>query len=558
MYRAQCHVAAVADSPFPWEVRGLHEIANWISGIVLGTLWQSACFVPVGFVAALVIGRGLGWLRRFTPHLPAVVVGTALTMVAQVPTIRTGPHPAVFFRLTPPLLGCLFGVWAGATWLRGRRARLWFVPKVALLTLLTLLGLGIAGWCALEGAPLPFEPASVSPEERQRLVDMIRSKSPKSLRGDQTHTLHLTEHQISALLFWSPLSDSHGQKVAVRLERDSISLSLSRPISLGRGNPRYLNLDVTGTVAVRDGILKFRAGRCRIGTIGFPPWLLHVLSPLATSVLNQDQRAQLIARATREIRVEPGSMQVTYGPLDVSPGRPGRLPRSSLVNDALRASLRAQVDHLLLLFAAGSDLDPEPSFNLCLKTAFALARERSTRGNAVPENRAAIFALGILLGHPQIEDFLGSILRDEDKEKAQQILTRVLLHGRSDWTQHFCVSAAITALSDRTISAACGALKEELDAKTGGSGFSFADTLADRAGTVFAVQATRDEAAARALQDRLAGGFRIEEVCPPAADLPEGISEADLQLRYGGVGGEGYRQLLAEIERRVAACAAYR
>jgi hypothetical protein len=60
------------------------------------------------------------------------------------------------------------------------------------------------------------------------------------------------------------------------------------------------------------------------------------------------------------------------------------------------------------------------------------------------------------------------------------------------------------------------------------------------------------------MQDRLARGFRIEEFFPPAADLPEGIPDAELQWRYGGVGGRAYNQLIDEIERRIAACAAYR
>ena len=108
------------------------------------------------------------------------------------------------------------------------------------------------------------------------------------------------------------------------------------------------------------------------------------------------------------------------------------------------------------------------------------------------------------------------------------------------------------------MSDAAGLLKEELDASRGGSGFSFADLLADRAGTTFALRATSDKVSARAMQDRLARGFLIEEFFPPAADLPEGIPDAELQSRYGGVGGQAYNRLIEEIEQRIATCAAYR
>ncbi len=114
-----------------------------------------------------------------------------------------------------------------------------------------------------------------------------------------------------------------------------------------------------------------------------------------------------------------------------------------------------------------------------------------------------------------------------------------------------CVLSAV-APSD-----AAGLLKEELDAD-GGSGFSFGDLLADRAGTTFADVATRDEASALRMQQRLAGEFRVDDFFPLAADLPEGIPDAELQSHYGGVGGPLYRRQVAEIERRLALCAAYR
>jgi hypothetical protein len=82
--------------------------------------------------------------------------------------------------------------------------------------------------------------------------------------------------------------------------------------------------------------------------------------------------------------------------------------------------------------------------------------------------------------------------------------------------------------------------------------------MADRSGTTFAEVATRDEASALRMQERLAGGFKLDDYFPPAADLPEGIPDAELQSRYGGVGGPLFRTTLAELERRLAGCAAYR
>jgi hypothetical protein len=93
------------------------------------------------------------------------------------------------------------------------------------------------------------------------------------------------------------------------------------------------------------------------------------------------------------------------------------------------------------------------------------------------------------------------------------------MRARADWPKHFTVSAALTVLSLERASDAVGVLKEELDAD-GGSGFSFGDLLADRAGTAFADLAIRDEEAARALQARLARGFALDDYSPRPTDCP--------------------------------------
>jgi len=260
--------------------------------------------------------------------------------------------------------------------------------------------------------------------------------------------------------------------------------------------------------------------------------------------------------AIKAVTIEPDWIGVTYGRVELPSGFREDLFGPASASEEVLASTRAQVNHLLAFVSRLPDR--RPTFGMCFETVFALARARSVGGDPVTENRAGIFALGMLLGHHRVEEFLGPVLGGRENPAAQRALRRVTLRGRSDWTKHFCVSAAIAIFSDEVVSDAAGLLKEELDADIGGSGFSFADLLADRAGTTFAMWATRDEAAARAMQDRLARGFRVEEFFPPAADLPEGIPDAELQSHYGGVGGKRYRRLIEEIERRIAACAAYR
>jgi hypothetical protein len=123
----------------------------------------------------------------------------------------------------------------------------------------------------------------------------------------------------------------------------------------------------------------------------------------------------------------------------------------------------------------------------------------------------------------------------------------VTLAGRQDSAQHFLVSAALAAEGGGPLADAIGLYKEVADSR-GGSGFSFNDLAADRAGTRLGLLALRNPLA---LQARLAQGAREAELLPDVSDLPEFMREADFKRRYGGVDAPAYRQLMIDIEARL-------
>ena len=98
--------------------------------------------------------------------------------------------------------------------------------------------------------------------------------------------------------------------------------------------------------------------------------------------------------------------------------------------------------------------------------------------------------------------------------------------------------------------------KEMMDATPGGSGFSFVDLTADRAGTLFAQAATATPESATDMQLRIRRGLSSEDFCPDISGLPEGISRDDFQTQYGGLGGEETGKIVEEIQRRLAQCQA--
>jgi hypothetical protein len=96
-------------------------------------------------------------------------------------------------------------------------------------------------------------------------------------------------------------------------------------------------------------------------------------------------------------------------------------------------------------------------------------------------------------------------------------------------------------------------LYKELQDARGGSGFSFPDLAADRAGTRFGERAVADASSAARLQELAGSGWRDDSLMPAWRDLPEGLQEDAFRRRFGGQDTDAYREVTTEIERRLDA-----
>ena len=214
----------------------------------------------------------------------------------------------------------------------------------------------------------------------------------------------------------------------------------------------------------------------------------------------------------------------------------------------MRLAVRAHVAGLLE--AAPRLPGGERRFGAAVEAAFAARASDRRRSPPCSRTGPPFSPSASCWGIRGCEQLVGPVMEERGLAARRALRPGDHAARRDDWTKHFFVSAALTVLSAQAPSDAIGLFKEELDAG-GGSGFSFGDLMADRAGTTFALLATRDDAAARALQERLAAGFRVDDFFPEAADLPEDIQDAELQVAYGGVGGPLFRTYAAEVERRL-------
>jgi hypothetical protein len=529
---------------------GTTTLDSHARGLLAWSALQVVRFAPLGLLAVLTFPDREGRLARgLRVVLPAFALALALAgaaLASRAEWTRPGP-----FELLGPGTAILLGAWAGLAWRRGWWSRLLFLPKLAVLAAALLLAGAVLGWAALEPEAAVPEPAPLTSAEKRALVARFRGKDPRKIPRGEARTLRLSAHEVDRLVAWAAAVGAKA-RTAVSLRPGGVSGAAAVPVPR---TGRWLNVRASASAGIERGRLSISVPRLQVGRLAVPPALLDALAPLVEAGLRRDRDLRRVLPAVDRLSLGPEAAALTYRRVDMPRGLVARLVWGEEAGEAMREAVYAQVDRLLEALPAAPKGDAR--FGRALETAFALARERSGRGSAVEENRAALLALGVVLGHPRLARAVGDKLDDDRVDRAVALRQGTTVRGRDDWTRHFTLSGALTVLSAVAPSDAAGLLKEELDAD-GGSGFSFGDLLADRAGTTFADVATRDEASAAAMQARLAGGFRLDDFFPPADGLPEGIPDAELQSRYGGVGGPLYRRQADEIERRVAACAAYR
>jgi hypothetical protein len=229
---------------------------------------------------------------------------------------------------------------------------------------------------------------------------------------------------------------------------------------------------------------------------------------------------------------------------------------STGVCDDLYAAWQGTARHVLE--AAADVPDGDEGFLRLLEIAFAYAEDNSHGTDAVLPNRAAILALGKILGDDTVARVGGRDLDLGPPEARLALRRRILLGGRGDLSQHFWVSAALAVLSDEQRSLAVGLAKEMMDSTPGGSGFSFVDMAANTAGIRLATAATRGSRSAHDVQTRIRRGVAVSDLMPSIRELPEQITSDRFQSEFGGLGGPETRRLLGEIDRRLGELPLYR
>ncbi len=419
------------------------------------------------------------------------------------------------------------------------------LPLVALLLALGTL------WIALQRQPLVQRQADISPAHIERALALFRQNDPRRLYPGVLRTVSLRGADVDLAVNYAAQRFARGGAVVLlRDGRATVQLSLPLrwpwPLQVpGRFPQPYLNVQADMLETRELPVFE----HLRLGDLPVPAavsnWVLKTLLKQLAASADFHATASVI----KTLHFSPDTLVVQY---DWKNELPAQLRAALFSSDELQR-LRAYQYRLadVTRDAGGASLQLEE----LLQPLLALAAQRSgTSGSnrAVQEHRSAIVALAFYVNGKGLGVFVPGA-----RTWAQPVPRQVQMADRSDLPLHFMISAALAATAGSPLADAVGLYKEIEDSR-GGSGFSFDDIAADRAGTRFGQLATAGQADATKLQHSVARGLQREDFMPVWSDLPSFLPEAEFIRRFGGIGAPAYTHMMAKIESRLDDLPLYR
>ena len=403
--------------------------------------------------------------------------------------------------------------------------------------IILLLGFTLLPWLMLENAPAIEPPAEFRRTDLAWVKSLFQKHDPRRQTPDVVHSILLDEAEVNRLLnYVVELRQVNGIAAELTPGLATLTATLAVP-----RNPfgRYLNL----TAEVADVPGGVRIDSLQLGSLPVPGALADGIARLAHRWLRRDETYAALADAFSRVNFDENQATLDYRWHPILMTQIERKSAELLIapEDQARMLVYAeQLDGLIKRYPHGRTV-------ALVEVAAPLFRfARTVDGDEAEENRAALTALGAYLSGISLPKLLAGDSRSI--RRAPRVL--LSLHGRRDFAEHYVISAALTVNGGSRLANAIGLIKEEEDA-TRGSGFSFTDLAANRAGVQLGERAVG--ASAAQLQRRLAAARSDADLMPDFRDLPEFMSQGEFDRRFGPIGGPRYQQLIDRIDTRLGA-----
>lgn len=390
----------------------------------------------------------------------------------------------------------------------------------------------VIGLLAIDDTPHLNPRVNLSPAQIAKVKRLLERNDPRHLRTGSLAKARLGQEELDLALNYAANQYAGGaSQLIIGQGKASVLATLPLPWFPPGG---FLNFQIE---LIQTNTLP-KISAFSVGHLTVPAFIANNLVSFTLSMLPFEIDWQEIGRMLKTVRFANRQVLASYT-------WQGNLPAQ--LGGALLSSREREL--LWIYQARLAELSRSTKRNIALTALlnglFHLAEQRSKLTDAAKENRAALRVLGFYVTQKDLGQLMPA-----NKRWPRPIWRRVLLQGREDFSKHYLLSALLAADAGSPLANAVGLYKEIQDSR-GGSGFSFNDLAADRAGTLMGERAIGGHTAV-AVQQLLAVAAQ-SDIMPETADLPEFMPEAEFNRRYGGIEGTAYRDMMLEIERRIAA-----
>lgn len=414
----------------------------------------------------------------------------------------------------------------------------------------TLLILFIVIWLALlsaiylsiEKQPLITGIAQFTPAHIDRARHILSRNDPRRMKSGVLRTITISQEELDLVVNY--LANSYG-KGSSNIDLQQGMARVRATIELP-SNPigRYLNIDAK----LRETNALPRFEYLRIGKLPVPAFVANWLLQFGIKQLQANKDYGAAADIIKNVSTSDNMLRIVFEWNDALPNQ----LKAFLVPPKEQERLKAYHEQLIELTKKTSS-KRSLRLNELMRALFELAAQRTNNGNdPAAENRAAIIVMAFYVNGKGLGAIIPAAI--QWPRPTSRIVT---LGGRGDFSQHFTISAALAATAGSPLSDVIGLYKEIADSR-GGSGFSFNDIAADRAGTRLGELATTSDNGAQKVQQQFNAGLRESDIMPEVKDLPEFMQEVEFKRRYGSIDSPAYIKMSNEIERRIAALPLYR
>jgi len=349
-------------------------------------------------------------------------------------------------------------------------------------------------------------------------------------------------------------------KININIYRSVVIAELSVQLPL----PNFIKyLNITATILPSNfGLL---LGEVKIGSLSLSGRWLISFTKWAVNTFLKDNLGDNAFNTIQWLMLSENKILVSVQlPEGLQKDKKNKKSAIALIRDQL--ALFGDVEHVQFYYHSllqyAENANTKGSLANYIGYMFKLANEQSLRGveiSAVTENYTALTALSLYFGSNRFEFLIGDVTNLSPKQLKRRRLLRekTTLANRTDLQKHFIYSVALQLFGSSDASDAIGEIKEFLDSNKGGSGFSFADLLADRAGSRLATLATQSESSAIQVQHLLAGITREDNIMPLIIGLPEGITAQSFEQEYRNVNSPQYQEMMNIIDDRLSVVDVY-